>query len=161
VEETRTAYRELVAAGLMMPLHSFVGGRESLYRLTDEAKMRKDEANPIHQFSSLSCISCFSWLPDLDGFVDETTEPQRHDRGGVMELKDEREVEVTREKLRSLEARYQVVGQDPAEDAHIQALTLRSLTRMINPMKEEIARFESGRSSRAAQSPVTVPTQGT
>jgi len=43
VEETRTAYKELVAAGLMMPLHSFVGGRESLYRLTDGAKMRKEE----------------------------------------------------------------------------------------------------------------------
>jgi hypothetical protein len=78
-----------------------------------------------------------------------------------MELNDEREVEVTREKLRSLEARYQVVGQAPGEDAHVQELTLRSLRRMINQMKEEIARFESGRSSRAAKSPVTVPDQGT
>jgi hypothetical protein len=78
-----------------------------------------------------------------------------------MELKDEREVEVTREKLRSLEARYRVVGQDPGEDAHIQELTLRSLRRMINQMKEEIARFESGRSLRAAKPPVTVPKLGT
>ena len=65
-----------------------------------------------------------------------------------MELKDQREVEVTREKLRSLEARYQAVSQDPGEDAHIQELTLRSLRRMINQMKEEIARIESHRSRR-------------
>ena len=71
-----------------------------------------------------------------------------------MELKDEREVEVTREKLRSLEARYQVVSQDAGGDAHHQELTLRSLKRMINQMKEEMARLESRRSSRAAKSPV-------
>jgi hypothetical protein len=59
-----------------------------------------------------------------------------------MELKDEREVEVTREKLRSLETRYLTVSQDPGDDAHIQELTLRSLKRLIDQMKEEIARFE-------------------
>jgi hypothetical protein len=65
-----------------------------------------------------------------------------------MELKDEREVEVTREKLRSLEARHQAVKQDPGEDVHIQELTLRSLKRMINQMTEEIARFEASGSSK-------------
>ena len=60
-----------------------------------------------------------------------------------MELKDEREVEVTREKLRSLETRYQAASQDPGDDAHTQELTLRSLKRLINQMKEEIARFEA------------------
>ena len=69
-----------------------------------------------------------------------------------MELTAERELEVTREKLRSLEARDQSVSQDPGDDAHIQELTLRSLKRMINQMKEEIARYESGRSPRAGQS---------
>ncbi len=69
-----------------------------------------------------------------------------------MELKDEREVEVTREKLQSLEARYEAVGQDPGEDSHIQELTLRSLKRMINQMREEIARFEARRSSEASRS---------
>jgi hypothetical protein len=73
-----------------------------------------------------------------------------------MELKDEREVEVAREKLRSLEARYQAVSQEPGDDAHIQELTLRSLKRLINQMKEEIARFEARRSPRAARSPSTV-----
>ena len=47
LEETRAAYRELVAAGLMMPLHSFVGGKESLYRLTDDANARRGEL--MHQ----------------------------------------------------------------------------------------------------------------
>jgi uncharacterized coiled-coil protein SlyX len=64
-----------------------------------------------------------------------------------MELRNEREVEVTREKLRSLEARYQAVQQDLGEDAHIQDLTLRSLNRTINQMTEEIARFEARGSS--------------
>ena len=36
-DETRALYRELVAAGLMVPLHTLVGGRESAYRLTELA----------------------------------------------------------------------------------------------------------------------------
>jgi hypothetical protein len=73
-----------------------------------------------------------------------------------MDLKDEREVEVTREKLRSLEVRYQAVSQDPGDSAHIQELTLRSLKRLIDQMKEEIARFDARRSPRAARSSSTV-----
>jgi hypothetical protein len=73
-----------------------------------------------------------------------------------MELKDEREVEVSRQKLRSLEARYQAVERDPGEDPHIQELTLQSLKRMINQMTEEIVRFETGRSSGASRSRTTV-----
>jgi hypothetical protein len=33
-EENRPAYRELVAARVMIPAHSFVGGREAQYRFT-------------------------------------------------------------------------------------------------------------------------------
>jgi hypothetical protein len=36
-EETRRAYRELVDAGLMMPLHTMTGGDEGAYRLTELA----------------------------------------------------------------------------------------------------------------------------
>jgi hypothetical protein len=36
-DETQPLYRELVAAGLMMPLHSFSRGRDGAYRLTDAA----------------------------------------------------------------------------------------------------------------------------
>jgi len=60
-----------------------------------------------------------------------------------MNLRNEHEVAVTREKLRSLEARYDSIRQAPAADAHVRELTLRSLMRMINQMKEEIIRFES------------------
>jgi hypothetical protein len=42
-EETRAAYRELVAAGLMDPVHTFAHGRNSRYRLTLAAVERKDE----------------------------------------------------------------------------------------------------------------------
>lgn len=73
-----------------------------------------------------------------------------------MELKDEREVEVTREKLAALEAHYRAINEDPGEDAHIQELTLRSLKRVINQMKEEIARFEARRPLRATKSSATV-----
>lgn len=36
-ETNRPLYRELVAAGLMMPLHTFSRGNEGAYRLTDAA----------------------------------------------------------------------------------------------------------------------------
>jgi hypothetical protein len=36
-DETRPIYRELVEAGMMMPLHTFALGRDSAYRLTDAA----------------------------------------------------------------------------------------------------------------------------
>jgi hypothetical protein len=36
-EETRPLYRELVDAGLMIPLHSFSRGNEGAYRLTEAA----------------------------------------------------------------------------------------------------------------------------
>ena len=60
-----------------------------------------------------------------------------------MELKDEYEVEVTRSKLKVLEERFEASRLEPAENAYVQELSLRSLKRMINQLKEEIARFES------------------
>ena len=36
-DETRPFYRELVDAGMMMPLHTFALGPDSAYRLTDAA----------------------------------------------------------------------------------------------------------------------------
>lgn len=36
-EETRPLYRELVSAGMMIPLHSFARGNEGAYRLTEAA----------------------------------------------------------------------------------------------------------------------------
>jgi len=34
-DETRPLYRELAAAGLVIPLHTMTGGNESAYRLTE------------------------------------------------------------------------------------------------------------------------------
>jgi hypothetical protein len=34
-DTTRAAYQELVAAGLMIPLHTIAKGRETAYRLTE------------------------------------------------------------------------------------------------------------------------------
>jgi hypothetical protein len=60
-----------------------------------------------------------------------------------MGLETEHQLEVTRAKLLSLESRYQSVKETPGGDTHIQELTLQSLRRIINQMKEEIARFQS------------------
>jgi hypothetical protein len=46
-EQTRPAYRELVDAGLMMPLHTFALGRDSAYRLTDAACDMRDGINGL------------------------------------------------------------------------------------------------------------------
>lgn len=59
-----------------------------------------------------------------------------------MKLESQREVEATRRKLRSLQQRYDAMREEPADDEHVQELTLRSLKRLINQLTEEIARFE-------------------
>jgi hypothetical protein len=66
-----------------------------------------------------------------------------------MELKNEREVEVTREKLQRLETRYNELRHEQASDPLLRELTLRSYMRMINQMKEEILRFEARRREQA------------
>jgi hypothetical protein len=60
-----------------------------------------------------------------------------------MALQSQRELEATREKLRILESRYEAESREECEDHHVRELSMRSLKRMINQMKEEIARFES------------------
>jgi hypothetical protein len=68
-----------------------------------------------------------------------------------MSLEAKRELEVTREKLKGLEQLYQKTAAEPAANAYARELTLRSLRRTINQLKEEIARFES----RAGSAPPT------
>jgi len=60
-----------------------------------------------------------------------------------MTLYSQREVENTRKKLRLLEERYKLAAERPCENEHVRELTLQSLKRNINQMKEEIAVFES------------------
>jgi hypothetical protein len=68
-----------------------------------------------------------------------------HDRGGLMRLQNERELAVTRDKLSRLEDRYRSTATGPSGDPHGRDLTPRSLKRLINQLKEEIARFEAQR----------------
>ena len=60
-----------------------------------------------------------------------------------MSLQSHRELEATREKLRLLEERYEANKREPGGDEHVRELSMRSLKRLINQLKEEIARFES------------------
>lgn len=65
-----------------------------------------------------------------------------------MSLKNERELEATREKLKLLEERYDANLREKVGDQHVRELSMRSLKRLINQLKEEIARFESRHSLR-------------
>ena len=60
-----------------------------------------------------------------------------------MSLQSQRELEVTREKLRLLEERYEANKLEDHGDDHVRELSTISLKRLINQLKEEIARFES------------------
>jgi hypothetical protein len=66
-----------------------------------------------------------------------------------MELKDDREVEVTRQKLQMLEQHYEERRRQSSDNPRLRELSLRSIKRMINQMKEEILRFEARRREQA------------
>lgn len=60
-----------------------------------------------------------------------------------MNVQSLRELEATRAKLRLLEERYAANKREQAGDEHVRELSMRSLKRLINQLKEEITRFES------------------
>ena len=60
-----------------------------------------------------------------------------------MSLQSQRELTVTREKLQLLEERYEANKREQGGDEHVRETSMRSLKRLINQLKEEIARFES------------------
>jgi flagellar biosynthesis chaperone FliJ len=66
-----------------------------------------------------------------------------------MRLETIHQVETTRRKLALLEEHYEEVRQKPAADEHVRELTLRSLKKFINQLKEEIVRFEAHRVTHA------------
>ena len=59
-----------------------------------------------------------------------------------MTLKNDIELANTRAKLQELEKRYEARLQETTANPHIHELTLQSLKRLINQMKEEITLFE-------------------
>ncbi len=66
-----------------------------------------------------------------------------------MTLKNERELANTREKLHELELDYEELRSDITEHPHVREVTMESLKRLINQLKEEIARYEAHHSMRA------------
>ncbi len=69
-----------------------------------------------------------------------------------MTINSEREIELTREKLRLLEQTYADAQRNSKSSAHTRELTLRSLRGLINQLTEEIARHEA-----RAKNPVQAP----
>ena len=65
-----------------------------------------------------------------------------------MTLHSQSELESTRKKLRLLEERYEAHTREGDGDSHTRQLTMRSLKRLINQLKKEIARNKSRSSLR-------------
>jgi hypothetical protein len=88
-------------------------------------------------------------IPDFndDGYLPPGVHPatlEEHGRGDLMaELKNETELENTREKLRILEEQYGAAQARSGGDEHVRRLTLHSLKKLINQLTEEIIRFEA------------------
>jgi hypothetical protein len=62
-------------------------------------------------------------------------------------LSSDRELAITKRKLRQLEEAYREAQAD-ADDAHLCELETESLKRLINQLKEEIARYEAHQPTR-------------
>ncbi len=65
-----------------------------------------------------------------------------------MKLQSGHELENTRRKLGDLEEAYAAAATRPIENVHAREATLTSLRRLINQLKEEIARYEAHQPSR-------------
>jgi uncharacterized protein involved in exopolysaccharide biosynthesis len=65
-----------------------------------------------------------------------------------MTLISEQQVQNTRAKLAELEARYEVLRNDTDGNQRVRELTMRSLKRLINQFKEEIALFQAHQPAR-------------
>ncbi len=61
-----------------------------------------------------------------------------------MTLRDDHELAVTLRKLAILEAQYEKTAREPSDDPHLKELGLRSARRIINQLKEEVARYRAG-----------------
>ena len=60
-----------------------------------------------------------------------------------MNLRDDGELANTRRKLCLLEESYEEARADTQDDEHLRELELESLERLINRLKEEIARYQA------------------
>ena len=60
-----------------------------------------------------------------------------------MSITSKRQLENTRAKLRRLEAHYELCAMQPSDEPELNEMSLRSVRRIINQLKEEIARYET------------------
>jgi hypothetical protein len=65
-----------------------------------------------------------------------------------MNLGSDQELANTKRKLGFLERMYEEPRADPEEDEHLRELSMESLKRLINQLKEEIARYEAHQPAR-------------
>ena len=70
-----------------------------------------------------------------------------------MMLRNDAELANTREKLREVEQWYMELREDQGEDERVRQLTLRSYKRLINQLKEEIARYQAHQPQPSAAVP--------
>lgn len=61
----------------------------------------------------------------------------------MMKLKNDQELVNTRAKLQRLEEIYRETTEDTSENPRVREISMRSLKRLINQLKEEIAVFEA------------------
>ena len=66
-----------------------------------------------------------------------------------MTIQSTRQLENTRRKLQMLAGRLQELDAEPIVNPHTRELTRRSLKKLVNQLKEEIARFESRAAARS------------
>lgn len=66
-----------------------------------------------------------------------------------MSIQSTRQLENTRKKLQVLEDRLGELEAEPVANPHTRDLTRRSLKKLINQLKDEIARFESHAPARS------------
>lgn len=60
-----------------------------------------------------------------------------------MNLTNERELLNTRRKLRMLEEDYEALAHETSDDEELREMTMESIMRLVNQLKEEIARYEA------------------
>ena len=65
-----------------------------------------------------------------------------------MTLQNSQQLADTRQKLRLLEVSYEQTRQDTGGDEELRQAELESLIRLINQLKEEIARYEAHQPAR-------------
>jgi hypothetical protein len=66
-----------------------------------------------------------------------------------MSIQNTRQLDHTRRKLQILEGRLQELDAEPVGTSHPRELTKRSLKKLVNQLKVEIARFESHAAARS------------